>query len=326
MANSTGADRIVVLDGYTLNPGDLSWDGLAAFGELTVHDRTPPEAVVERAAGCRYVFTNKTPLPAETLHQLPDLAYIGVLATGYDVVDAAEAARCGIVVTNVPAYGTEAVAQHAAALMLELASRTAPHAEAVRAGVWSKSEWCFSVAPITELSGRTLAIVGLGRIGRAFARIGSALGMAILAAEGRRPDPAALDGLEVEFTSVDELFRRADVLSLHCPLTAETERLVDAQRLALMKPEALLINTGRGPLVDSAALAAALEAGTIAGAGLDVLDAEPPPEDHPLLRAPNCIITPHVAWYARASRQRLMDIAVANLAAFVEGEPVNTVG
>lgn len=326
MANSTGADSIVVLDGYTLNPGDLSWDGLAAFGELTVHDRTPPEAVVERAAGCRYVFTNKTPLSAETLRQLPDLAYIGVLATGYDVVDAAEAARRGIVVTNVPAYGTEAVAQHAAALMLELASRTAPHAEAVRAGVWSKSEWCFSVAPITELSGRTLAIVGLGRIGRAFARIGAALGMAILAAEGRRPDPAALDGLEVEFTSVDELFRRADVLSLHCPLTAETERLVDARRLALMKPEALLINTGRGPLVDSAALAAALEAGTIAGAGLDVLDAEPPPEDHPLLRAPNCIITPHVAWYARASRQRLMDIAVANLAAFVEGDPVNTVG
>lgn len=320
------ADSMVVLDGYTLNPGDLSWDGIAAFGELTVHDRTPPEAVVERAAGCRYAFTNKTPLRAETLRQLPDLAYIGVLATGYDVVDAAEAVSRGVVVTNVPAYGTEAVAQHATALMLELASRTAPHAEAVREGVWSRSEWCFSVAPITELSGRTLAIVGLGRIGRAFARIGAALGMAILASDGHRPDPAAIEGLDVEFAGIDELFRRADVLSLHCPLTPETERLVDARRLALMKPEALLINTGRGPLVDSAALAAALEAGTIAGAGLDVLDAEPPPADHPLLHAPNCIITPHVAWYARASRQRLMDIAVANLRAFVEGQPVNTVG
>ena len=282
------ADRIVVLDGYTLNPGDLSWDGLAALGELTVHDRTPPEAVVERAAGCRYVFTNKARLPAETIRQLPDLAYIGVLATGYDVVDAAEA---------------------------------------VREGAWSSGgEWCFSVAPITELSGRTLAIVGLGRIGRAFARIGAALNMAILAGDEHRPDAAALDGLEVEFTGIDELFRRADVLSLHCPLTAETERLVDARRLALMKPDALLINTGRGQLVDSAALAAALADGRIAGAGLDVLEAEPPPDDHPLLRAPNCIVTPHVAWYARASRQRLMDIAVANLSAFVDGRPVNTVG
>ena len=320
------ADRIVVLDGYTLNPGDLSWDGLATLGELTVHDRTPPEAVVERAGGCRYLFTNKTRLPAETIRQLPGLAYIGVLATGYDVVDTAEAVQRGVVVTNVPAYGTDSVAQHAAALMLELARRTAPHAEAVREGAWSSGEWCFSVAPITELSGRTLAIVGLGRIGRAFARIGAALGMSILASDEHRPDAEALAGLEVEFAGIDELFRRADVLSLHCPLTAETERLVDARRLALMKPEALLINTGRGPLVDSAALAAALEAGTIAGAGLDVLEAEPPPEDHPLLRAPNCIITPHVAWYARASRQRLMDIAVANLRAFVEGEPVNTVG
>ena len=191
-----------------------------------------------------------------------------MLATGYDDVDAAEAVSRGVVVTNVPAYGTDSVAQHAAALMLELARRTAPHAEAVREGAWSSGgEWCFSVAPITELSGRTLAIVGLGRIGRAFARIGAALNMAILAGDEHRPDAEALDGLEVEFTGVDELFRRADVLSLHCPLTAETERLVDARRLALMKPDALLINTGRGPLVDSAALAAALEDGRIAGAG-----------------------------------------------------------
>ncbi len=321
------ADRIVVLDGTKLNPGDLSWDGLAAFGELTVHELTPPDAVVERAAGCRYVFTNKTLLPAETIRRLPDLAYIGVLATGYDVVDVAEAASRGIVVTNVPAYGTDSVAQHAAALMLELARRTAPHAQAVREGAWSgEGEWCFSVAPMLELSGRNLGIVGMGRIGRAVARIGAAMGMRILASNTHRPDEATLEGLEVEFTGIDDLFRRSDVLSLHCPLTPDTERLVDARRLALMKPEALLVNTGRGPLVDSAALAAALEAGTIAGAGLDVLETEPPPDDHPLLRAPNCIITPHVAWYARAARQRLMDIAVANLRAFVEGEPVNTVG
>ena len=321
------ADRIAILDGTKLNPGDLSWDGLAAFGELTVYERTTPDAVLEHAAGCRYVFTNKTLLPAETIRQLPDLAYIGVLATGYDVVDAAEAVRRGIVVTNVPAYGTDSVAQHAAALMLELARRTVPHAEAVRDGAWSgDGEWCFSVAPITELSGRTLGIVGLGRIGRAFARIGAAMNMAILASDEHRPDAESLDALEVEFTGIDELFQRADVLSLHCPLTAETERLVDARRLALMKPEALLINTGRGPLVDSAALAAALDAGTIAGAGLDVLEAEPPPDDHPLLRAPNCLVTPHIAWYARAARQRLMDIAVANVRAFVEGRPVNTVG
>ena len=321
------ADRIVVLDGTKLNPGDLSWDGLAAFGELTVHDLTPPDAVVERAAGCRYVFTNKTLLRAETIRQLPDLAYIGVLATGYDVVDVAEAGSRGIVVTNVPAYGTDSVAQHAAALMLELARRTAPHAQAVREGAWSgEGEWCFSVAPMLELSGRNLGIVGMGRIGRAVARIGAAMGMAILASNTHRPDATSLKGLEVEFTGIDDLFQRSDVLSLHCPLTPDTERLVNARRLALMKPEALLINTGRGPLVDSAALAAALEAGTIAGAGLDVLEAEPPPDDHPLLRAPNCIITPHVAWYARAARQRLMDIAVANLRAFVEGEPVNTVG
>ena len=321
------ADRIVALDGYTLNPGDISWSGFDEFGDVTVHDRTPAAAIIERAAGCRYVLTNKIPFTAETLDQLPDLAYIGVLATGYNVVDVAAAKQRGIVVTNVPTYGTDSVAQHATALLLELARQPALHAAAVRQGAWTQSiDWCFALAPITELSGKTLGIVGIGRIGRAFARIGAAMGMSILAYDEFPPDAEALAGLDVEFTDLDDLFRRADAVSLHCPLTPATERLVNADRLALMKPTAYVLNTSRGPLVDNQALADALTAGKIAGAGLDVLDEEPPPADNPLLSAPNCLITPHVAWYARASRQRLMDIAVDNLRAFVDGAPMNTVG
>ena len=320
-------DRIVVLDGYTLNPGDLSWAGLEEFGELTVHDRSEPAAVLDRAAGARFVFTNKVALSAETLQQLPDLAYVGVLATGYDVVAVEEAKRRGVVVTNVPTYGTDSVAQHATALMLELARQPVLHASAVSDGAWTRSpDWCFALTPITELSGKVLGVVGLGRIGRAFARIGAAMGMTIVAHDAYPPDPQTLAGLDVELTELNDLFRHADVISLHCPLTPATERLVNSERLALMKPSAFLLNTSRGPLVDSAALAEALEAGAIAGAGLDVLDSEPPPADHPLLTAPNCLITPHIAWYARASRQRLLDIAVHNLRAFLDGAPVNTLG
>jgi len=320
-------DRIVVLDGYTLNPGDISWSGFDQFGEVIVHDRTPADAIIERGSGARYVLTNKTPLRAEALAALPDLAYIGVLATGYNVVDVAAAAARGIVVTNVPTYGTDSVAQHATALLLELVRRPALHAAAVREGAWSESvDWCFTLAPIEELSGKTLGVVGIGRIGRTFARICSAMGMRVIAHDEFPPGADALGGLEVEFTDVDTLFSRADVVTLHCPLTPATERLVNAERLALMKPTAYVLNTSRGPLVDSRALADALAAGTIAGAGLDVLDEEPPPATNPLLGAPNCFITPHIAWYAKASRQRLMDTAVENLRAFVQGEPVNTVG
>ncbi|HJN93996.1 MAG TPA: D-2-hydroxyacid dehydrogenase [Dehalococcoidia bacterium] len=320
-------DQIVVLDGYTLNPGDISWSGLEEFGDLVVHDRSPEDATLDRAAGCRFVLTNKVPLSDATMEQLPDLQYIGVLATGYNVVDVEAAKRRGIVVTNVPTYGTDSVAQHATALLLELVRQPALHAAAVRDGAWSESiDWCFSLAPITELSGKTLGIVGIGRIGRALARIGAAMGMSILAHDEYPPDAATLAGLDVEFTEMDDLFRRADAISLHCPLTSATEHLVNAERLALMKPTAVLLNTSRGPLVDNQALAEALEAGQIAGAGLDVLDVEPPPIDNPLLRAPHCIITPHVAWYAQASRQRLMDIAVENVRAFVAGTPENTVG
>lgn len=320
-------DRIVVLDGYTLNPGDISWSGLEEFGDVTVHDRTPEDAIIERASGARFVLTNKTPLSSGTLAALPDLAYIGVLATGYNVVDVAAAAERGVVVTNVPTYGTDSVAQHATALLLELVRRPAIHADAVRRGDWSRSvDWCFTLAPIVELSGKTLGVIGIGRIGRAFARICAAMGMKVIAHDEFPPGPDELAGLEVEFTDVDDVFRRADVVTLHCPLTPATEHLVNAERLALMRADAYVINTSRGPLVDSRALAAALAAGTIAGAGLDVLDEEPPPSTNPLLTAPNCIVTPHIAWYARASRQRLMDSAVENLRAFVSGTPVNTVG
>ena len=321
------ADRIVALDGYTLNPGDISWAGFEELGALTVYDRTDDAAIIERAAGHRFVLTNKVPLSAETIEQLPDLAYIGVLATGYDQVDLAAAIRRDIVVTNVPVYGTDSVAQHATALLLELMRQPALHAAAVRAGEWTSSvDWCFSLAPVTELAGKVLGIVGIGRIGRAFARIGAAMGMKIVAFDEYPPDAATLDGLAVEFTALDDLLRRADVVSLHCPLTAETDRLMNADRIALMRPSAVLLNTSRGLLVDSQALADALQTNRIAGAALDVLDVEPPPADHPLLQAPNCIITPHVAWYAQASREHLMQIAVDNLGGFIKGHPVNTVG
>ena len=321
------ADRVVVLDGYTLNPGDISWSGLEEFGEVRVHDRTPDDAILARAAGARFALTNKTPLSAATLARLPELAYIGVLATGYNIVDVAAATERGIVVTNVPTYGTDSVAQHATSLLLELVRQPALHAAAVREGAWTLSDdWCFALTPISELSGKTFGVVGIGRIGRALARIAAAMGMSIIAHDAYPPDAAALDGLSVEFTEMDDLFRRADVISLHCPLTPETEHLVNAERLALVKPTTYLLNTSRGPLVDNEALADALRDGRIAGAGLDVLDVEPPPADNPLLTAPNCLITPHIAWYARASRQRLMDIAVDNVRAFVAGAPINTVG
>lgn len=319
-------DKIVVLDGYALNPGDLSWASLEAVGEVTVYDRTPSDAIIHRASGCRFILTNKTPIRGATLAQLPSLAYIGVLATGYDVVDARTARERGVVVTNVPSYATETVAQHAVALILELLRQPALHNQAVHAGKWTTgSDWCFALTPITELTGGVLGIVGMGRIGRAVARIGMAMGMLIVAHDAYPPDARALAGLDVEFSDVDDLFRRADVISLHCPLTPETTHLVDTRRLALMRQTAILVNTSRGQLVDNGALAEALTAGRIAGAGLDVLDVEPPPATNPLLTAPNCIITPHIAWYARAARQRLMDTAVGNLRAFQDGKPVNVV-
>jgi glycerate dehydrogenase len=317
--------KIVVLDGHTLNPGDLDWSGLAALGECVVHPRGTPAETVERAREADAVITNKAPLPAELLARLPKLRYIGVTATGYNIVDVAAARAAGITVTNVPSYGTRSVAQHAFALILELTNHAGRHAAAVSGGEWATSpDWCFTHAPITELDGLALGIVGWGRIGQATAAIGRALGMRILAVS-RSPRPDGVPEPETEFTTLDDLLRQADVVSLHCPLTPETDRLINASRLALMKPSALLINTSRGPLIDEDALAGALNAGRLAGAGLDVLSAEPPPAGHPLFTAKNCLITPHNAWASRSARSRLLAMTVDNLRAFLDGNPQNVV-
>jgi glycerate dehydrogenase len=315
--------KIVVLDGYAANPGDLDWAPLAGLGELTVYERTPAALTVERAAGAQALLTNKVVLGTTELAALPELRYIGVLATGYNVVDTVAAGARGIVVTNVPAYSTPSVAQQVFALLLELARGTGRHAALVREGRWSAApDFCFWEGPQVELAGLTIGIVGFGAIGQAVARIALAFGMRVLVAT-RSPDPAAWP--EMSFVDLDQLFIQADVVSLHCPLSEETRAMVNAARLAQMKPTAYLINTGRGPLVDEVALTAALHAGQIAGAGLDVLSQEPPRATNPLLAAPNCVITPHLAWATAAARQRLLATAVANLQAFLAGQPQNRV-
>lgn len=327
--------RLVVLDGYTLTPnpadsdtqsGEPSWAALRDQVDLTVYDRTSADQIVERAAGASLVMTNKTPLKGETIRALPDLRYIGVLATGVNVVDLDAAGEAGVTVTNAPGYSSESVAQHVFALLLELTNRTAEHGAAVREGRWVTSDdFSFTTGPLVELSGGTLGIVGLGDIGRRVARIGHAMGMRIAAAKQRSMDRVRLEGIDVEWLEHDDLFRRADVVSLHCPLTDATRHLVDARRLGLMKPSSYLINTGRGPLIDEAALAAALHENHLAGAGLDVLSSEPPPADNPLLDAPRCIITPHIAWASIAARRRLMGIVTDNVASFLRGETSNVV-
>jgi glycerate dehydrogenase len=293
--------RIVVLDGYTLNPGDLSWAGLEALGPCTFYDRTPPAEVVARAAGHEIAIVNKVVLSRAIIEQLPDLRYVGVTATGYNIVDVDAARRRGIVVTNVPSYADSSVAQTVFAHLLNLAQHAAEHGRGVAAGRWTNSpDFCYWDTPLVELAGLTMGIVGFGRIGRATAAIARAFGMKVIAYDvNPAPNPPA----DVHFFELDDLFRQSDVVSLHCPLTPATLNLVDARRLALMKPSAYLINTSRGPLVDEAALAEALCADRIAGAGLDVLSTEPPPADNPLLRAKNCCITPHIAWASGAARQ-----------------------
>jgi glycerate dehydrogenase len=309
----------VILDSFTLNPGDLSWSGLAELGQLEIHEWTPPELVLNRAAGAPIVLTNKTVLSGDTLRSLPELRYIGVLATGYNVVDMAAAAERKIPVSNVPGYAAPSVGQAVFALLLELTNRTGHHAQAVAAGRWTKSrDFCFWDGPLVELNGLILGIVGYGAIGRDVAAIARAFGMRVIV---HSRHPVANE----ENVALDELFQRADVVSLHCPLTPSTERMINAERLATMKPTAFLINTGRGGLVDEAALADALSRGQIAGAGLDVLSKEPPPADNPLLTAKNCIITPHIAWATKAARERLLAIAVANVRTFLAGAPQNLV-
>jgi glycerate dehydrogenase len=316
--------KIVVLDGHTLNPGDNPWDEVASFGHLTVYDRTPPELILERCGDAQIVLTNKTRLRPETIAALPDLKLIGVLATGFNVVDLETSARLGIPVVNVPEYGSLSVAQHTIALLLELTNRVALYDAAVKRGEWSQApDFTFMKAPLTELSGKSLGIVGLGRIGGKVAAIARALGMEILAHNPRLR--SAPDGVPVEWLTLDQLFSRADVLSLHCPLSADNEGLVNGARLSLMQSHAFLINTSRGPLVREADLARALNSGVIAGAALDVTAQEPIPADSPLLTAKNCIITPHIAWMSLGARRRLMATTAQNIAAFLAGKPQNVV-
>ena len=317
------ASSIVVLDGYTLNPGDLSWEPLTSLGRCAIYDRTATGDILRRAKEAEVLLTNKTPLTRESLADLPGLRFVGVLATGYNIVDVRAARERGIPVSNVPAYSTDSVAQLVFAHLLNLTHHVDHHARTVREGRWSSSEdFCYWDTPLIELKGLTLGIIGYGRIGAATARIGQAFGMHVLANDRSRTR-VQTDGLE--WTSLDEVFRRSDVVSLHCPLTAETEGIVSHHRLKMMKPSAFLINTSRGPLVDEVALAEALAEGKLAGAALDVLSVEPPPADHPLLTTPHCTITPHIAWATKAARGRLLAGAAANVRAFLEGNPINVV-
>lgn len=317
--------RIVVLDGFTLNPGDLSWERLAALGELTVYDRTPADRIQSRAEGAEILLTNKTPLSAEIIAALPQLEYIGVLATGYNVVALETCRQRGIVVTNVPGYSTDSAAQMAFALLLEHCQRVGAHSEAVLAGHWSRSDdFCFWLHPLTELAGLTMGIIGMGQIGQKVGVIAQAFGMHVMAHSRTQPEPPPLPNMS--WGSLEAVLGQADVVSLHCPLTEATEGLMSRERLRLMKPTSFLINTARGGLLVDADVADALNTGAIAGAGLDVLSAyEPPAADNPLLSAKNVIITPHIAWAAKASRERLMKMAVANVAAFLNGQPTHAV-
>ncbi len=315
--------NIVVLDGHTLNPGDLGWDELKALGPCQIFDRTPPAEVAARAADAEIAVTNKAILHRAQIEAMPKLKCIAVTATGYNVVDTEAAKERGIVVCNVPTYGTRSVAQHTFALLLELTQHVGHHAQTVREGRWVRSpDWCYWDGPLVELDGLTMGIVGYGRIGQATARLAEAFGMRVIttaSSSGKPRDPG------VTVVSMEQLFSESDVVSLHCPLTPETKHLVNAERLARMKPTAFLLNTSRGPLIDEAALAAALNSGRIAAAALDVLSAEPPLSENPLLSAKNCLITPHNAWAMRAARARLMKTTVENVRAFLAGRPQNVV-
>jgi glycerate dehydrogenase len=316
--------KIVVLDGHTLNPGDLSWDALRALGEFQVFDRTAPDSIVSRAAGAEIVLTNKTPLTAQTLRQLQGLRYVGVLATGYDVVDVHGARELNVPVTNIPIYGTASVAQFTFALILELCNQPAIHAAATRAGEWSRCpDFSFWKTPLVELSGKTMGIIGLGQIGRRVAEVAVALGLRVIAADEVKNAVPGWPGFR--WCEVDELLVESDIVSLHCPLLPQTRSIINAKSLARMKPGALLINTSRGPLVVEQDLADALNRGHLAGAAVDVLSVEPPSLDNPLLHARNCLVTPHIAWATREARRRLLDTAVANVRAFLDGHPVNVV-
>lgn len=313
--------KTVIIDGATLNPGDLSWEGLREFGSYDIYPHSTRQEILQRCREAGAILTNKAPLDADMLAELPHLRYIGVTATGYNIVDVKAAMERGILVTNVPTYGTDSVAQMVFALLLELTQHAGHHSDTVHEGRWARSEnFCYWDYPLVELAGLALGIVGCGRIGKAVARLGQAFGMKVIGY-----DVLPWDDPLITPVDLDTLFIESDVVSLHCPLTPENQGMINAARISLMKQSSFLINTSRGHLVNERDLAEALNNGRIAGAGLDVLAVEPPREDNPLLTAQNCIITPHIAWATRSARQRLLQTSIDNLAAWVKGDPINGV-
>lgn len=316
--------KIVILDGYTLNPGDLSWQALEAIGEVSVYDRTNTEDIVNRIGDAAYVYTNKTPITKETLDKCPNIKWIGVLATGYNVVDVEAAKAKSIPVCNVPTYGTSAVSQFVFALLLELCHHVAAHSDAVKNGDWSNSQdFCFWNYPLVELSGQTMGIIGLGKIGYQTAQIAQAFGMNVLAYDGyHNPN---YESETLKYCTLEELYQGSDVISLHCPLFPETEGMINKKAIAFMKDSVLIINTSRGPLLNETDVKEALNTGKIAGLACDVVSTEPIQMDNPLLSAKNCMITPHIAWAPKASRARLLQTAVDNLKTFIDGKIVNAV-
>ena len=316
--------KIVILDGYTENPGDLSWQGFEALGDVQVYDRTPADQIVARIGDAQAVIVNKVPITAQTMDACPSIRYIGVLATGYNVIDVAAAKQRGIVVTNIPTYGTAAVAQMAFALLLEVCHHVAHHSDAVHEGRWEHNDdWCFWDYPLIELAGKTMGIIGFGRIGQNVGQIAQAFGMKVLAYDTYQ-NPALVSDT-CRYAQLDEIFAASDVISLHCPLFDSTLGIINKDAIAKMKDGVIILNNSRGPLIVEQDLADALNAGKVYAAGLDVVSTEPIKGDNPLLKAKNCLITPHISWAPKESRQRLMDIAVANLKAFAEGAPVNVV-
>jgi glycerate dehydrogenase len=315
--------KIVVLDGYTENPGDLSWEGFEALGELTVYDRTPEDKIIERIGNAEAVILNKTPLSRQTLDSCPGIRYIGVLATGYNIIDTQAAKEKNISVCNIPTYGTAAVGQFAIGLLLEICHHIGHHDHAVHKGEWEHNvDWCFWDYPLIELDGKTIGIIGFGRIGQTTGQIAGALGMKILAYDEYETDSGKAIG---EYVSLDRLFAVSDVIALHCPLFPSTEGIINKNTIAKMKDGVILLNNSRGPLIVEQDLADALNCGKVYAAGLDVVSSEPIHGNNPLLKAKNCIITPHISWAPKESRQRLMDIAVNNLKAFIQGKAVNVV-
>jgi glycerate dehydrogenase len=321
--------KAVVLDGYTLNPGDLDWSPLHTLADVTIYDRTAfslegVDLIIERAKDADVILTNKTPIPRQAMEQLPKLKYIGMLSTGYDVVDVQAAKEHNIVVTNIPSYGTDAVSQMAIALLLELCHHVGSHSEAVKRGDWTHhQDWCFWNHPLIELAGKKIGIIGYGRIGRSTGRIAAALGMNVLVFDNHKVNE---EDVNVTYVELDELFAQSDVISLHCPLTDRNRGLINKENIEKMKDGVLIINNSRGPLINESDLADALNQGKVAGAALDVVSSEPIKKDNPLLHAKNCIITPHISWATKEARQRLLHTAIQNLQNFLTGEYSNVVG